>query len=105
MGFRTAKGQLATTETFRTIEIPRIVRGKPGGWEPTICLGWGYRFLRKLLETCSEGKVWRVDFKPGSGALLRELNEEETREVANREERVGFLPEWYVNADTGCNEP
>ncbi|KAF9267999.1 RAI1-domain-containing protein [Marasmius fiardii PR-910] len=99
VGFRTAKGYLTSVESFKTIEIPRMVRGKPGGWEPSVCLGWGYRFLRKLLDTCTEGKLWRVDFIPGSGARVRELSGDEMAEVINGEERVGFLPVWYVNAN------
>ncbi|KAF7336767.1 RAI1 domain-containing protein [Mycena venus] len=34
VGFRTPSGEITTTQTFRTVEIPRLVRGKAHGWEP-----------------------------------------------------------------------
>jgi hypothetical protein len=32
-------------QTFQTLEIPRMVRGKPGAWDPSVCL----RFVDALL--------------------------------------------------------
>ncbi|KAJ6531985.1 RAI1 like PD-XK nuclease-domain-containing protein [Mycena capillaripes] len=45
VGFRTPSGEITTTQTFRTVEIPRLVRGKAHAWDPARCLGWGERFL------------------------------------------------------------
>uniref|UniRef100_A0A0W0FGQ7 Decapping nuclease n=1 Tax=Moniliophthora roreri TaxID=221103 RepID=A0A0W0FGQ7_MONRR len=35
VGFRTPRGQLTSTKSYKTMEIPRMVRGKPGGWDPS----------------------------------------------------------------------
>ncbi|KAH9995835.1 RAI1 like PD-XK nuclease-domain-containing protein, partial [Russula vinacea] len=45
VGFRTPNGILKTTESFKTLEIPRMVRGKENAWDPQICLSWGESFL------------------------------------------------------------
>ncbi|ESK95351.1 protein rai1 [Moniliophthora roreri MCA 2997] len=95
VGFRTPRGQLISTKSYKTIEIPRMVRGKPGGWDPSVCLDWGYRFLRKLKETCEPGGVWRVKFVPGDGAWITQLDRGGEAEVINGEDRYGFLPRSY----------
>ncbi|KAF7374739.1 RAI1 domain-containing protein [Mycena sanguinolenta] len=48
VGFRTPGGEVTTTQTFRTVEIPRLVRGKAHGWDPGRCLAWGEAFLEFL---------------------------------------------------------
>ncbi|KAJ6507959.1 RAI1-domain-containing protein [Mycena vitilis] len=45
VGFRTPAGEVQTLQTFRTVEIPRLVRGKAHGWDPAVCLRWGEAFL------------------------------------------------------------
>ncbi|KAF8206227.1 hypothetical protein K438DRAFT_1816842 [Mycena galopus ATCC 62051] len=40
VGFRTPGGEVTTLQTFRTVEIPRLVRGKAHGWEPAKCLAF-----------------------------------------------------------------
>lgn len=98
VGFRTRAGVLTTTQSFKTIQIPRLVRGKPGGWDPLLCLDWGHRFLGFLKGTICGGSadaVWRVTFVPGSGISVVELDSSGIREVVNDEDRVGFLPSWY----------
>ncbi|KAF5359530.1 hypothetical protein D9756_003498 [Leucocoprinus leucothites] len=100
VGFRTPGGVVSTVQTFRTVEIPRLVRGKPGAWDPVQCLDWGNRFLefvKESVEEChgSRARVWRVGFSPGEGVRVRELNETEMAEVEAGEDRVGFLPGWY----------
>lgn len=39
---------MTTLQSFKVIEIPRLVRGKPGSWDPSVCLSWGDRFLEFL---------------------------------------------------------
>lgn len=111
VGFRTPSGRLTTVQLLRTVEIPRLVRGKPGAWDPSICLEWGDRFLTFLqakVESESGRQVWRVSFKPRVGITAVMLNEAEVAEVVNGEERVGFLPRWYwdelmaVHHDSGA---
>lgn len=108
MGFRTPAGVVSTVQPFKTVEIPRLVRGKAGAWDPLICLDWGNRFL-SLLQTVIEPdlsnndigragpKVWRAVFSPGIGVKLRQLDTTELSEVVHGEDRVGFLPRWYWN--------
>ncbi|KAF9572217.1 hypothetical protein EC968_010155 [Mortierella alpina] len=52
VGFRDDDGNVVTVETFKTIEIPRLVRGKDGAWDTTICtnfLDGAFNFLRKII--------------------------------------------------------
>lgn len=102
VGFRTPAGVVTTTQTFKTIHLPRLVRGKPDAWDPLICLDWGHRFitfLRKVVQAgddVSSSSVWRVRFVPSSGVSVQLLSgQSDIDEVVNGEERVGFLPRWY----------
>ena len=102
VGFRTPSGVITTTQTFKTIELPRQVRGKPGGWNPLVCLEWADRFLNSIKgigqapgsENASRS-VWRASFVPGTGVNVRLLGQSEVDEVVNMEDRIGFLPRWY----------
>lgn len=112
MGFRTPAGVLSTVQSFRTIEIPRLVRGKPGAWDPALCLEWGDRFLRELRNAIDnhppldQGKdelrpnlpVWRVSFSPKVGITVKQLDQAGVTDVeaGDDEERTGLLPKWYV---------
>ncbi|KAI9509830.1 RAI1-domain-containing protein [Russula earlei] len=101
VGFRTPNGQLVTVQSYKTLEIPRLVRGKQDAWDPQICLSWGDRFLTWIKSNVEQpgnaapGSVWRVKFTPCVGVELALLREEERREVEAGEDRVGFLPRWY----------
>ncbi|KAF4571259.1 decapping endonuclease targeting mRNA [Pleurotus pulmonarius] len=112
VGFRTPSGVLSTVQSFRTIEIPRLVRGKPGAWDPTLCLEWGDRFIRELRDAIdvhsppdkrndgnlSDLPVWRVSFSPKVGITVKQLDDAGVMDVeaGDDEERIGFLPKWYV---------
>lgn len=100
MGFRTPGGVVSTVQKFRTVEIPRLVRGKPSAWDPLLCLDWGKRFLEFVQENVAESgpektSVWRVWFSPGTGVRARELDGTEMAEVEHGEDRTGLLPGWY----------
>ncbi|TFK40441.1 RAI1 like PD-XK nuclease-domain-containing protein [Crucibulum laeve] len=98
VGFRTPAGVVITTQSFKTMELPRLVRGKPGAWDPLVCLAWGHRFLtflRDVVQQQGNTPVWRAKFVPGSGATVRRLDEDDVVDVVGGEERVGFLPRWY----------
>ncbi|KAF8972217.1 RAI1-domain-containing protein [Flammula alnicola] len=104
VGFRTPAGVVSTVQSFKTIQLPRLVRGKPGAWDPLVCLDWGYQVLT-FLKDMARGTardpngfpvpVWRVKFVPGKGVNVEELDSAGIEEVANGEDRVGFLPKWY----------
>lgn len=101
VGFRTPAGILTTTQLFKTMEMPRLVRGKPGAWDPQVCLDWGNRFfcfLKTLVEGASQPSgmsVWRVKFVPKNGVFVSDLDQAGIKDVIGGEERVGFLPTWY----------
>ncbi|KAJ6623977.1 RAI1 like PD-XK nuclease-domain-containing protein, partial [Mycena sp. CBHHK59/15] len=96
VGFRTPSGQVTTTQVFKTIEIPRLVRGKAHAWDPVLCLRWGHEFLnflKKQVGGQSETSVWRVKFGPKVGVEM--LDASDVGDVVAGEDRVGFLPRWY----------
>lgn len=103
VGFRTPAGIVTTTQSFKTIEIPRLVRGKPGAWDPLVCLDWGHTFIsflkEKILKEASHldkpASVWRVKFTPRVGISVGILDPPGVENVAGGEDRVGFLPTWY----------
>ncbi|KAJ3516880.1 hypothetical protein NLJ89_g859 [Agrocybe chaxingu] len=111
VGFRTPAGVVTTVQSFKTIQLPRLVRGKPGAWDPLVCLDWGRRVLMFLKDTArarpqDENRhsipVWRVRFVPGSGLNIEELDRAGVEDVENGEDRVGFLPRWHweeINAN------
>ena len=89
-----------TTQSFRTVEIPRSVRGKAGAWDPIICLDWGDRFLSFLHDTLpvdTKKDVWRVTFTPKVGISVVILDASGVEDVMGGDDRVGFLPRWYWN--------
>jgi RAT1-interacting protein len=110
VGFRSPRGEVQTLQTFRTLEIPRLVRGKPDAWDPSVCLAWGNMFLTQVhgwmknLESKENGgeshdrRVGRILFTQYEGVTFRELDEEEIGEVRNGEDRIGFLPTWYMDS-------
>ncbi len=92
--------QVTTVQSFDTTKIPRLVRGKAGSWDPSICLNWGEEiltFLKKILggSDADKASVWRVKFVPKEGVTIMKLTDNLVDEVVNGEERVGFLPKWY----------
>ena len=113
VGFRKPNGILATLQTFKTVQIPRLVRDKPGGWNPLVCLEFGHRVLAFLKDTVqrdiqierssTSSGVWRVKFVPGSGLSVGKLSLKEVDEVVNGEDRVGFLPRWYWDEIQGLD--
>lgn len=40
--------------------------------------------------------MWRVKFNPGSGVSVHQLDKTGVEDVEAREDRVGFLPKWYL---------
>ncbi|KAG8762290.1 decapping endonuclease targeting mRNA [Ceratobasidium sp. 423] len=134
VGFRTHQGRISTLQTFETLALPRMVRGKPGAWDPKPCLVFAEKLLRFIRSTLTEDKqsgastntavgsadttksgetdgakpspieetnqrnavVWRLEIRPGTQMVtLYKLEPSEVEEVANGEDRVGFLPTWF----------
>ncbi|KNZ73904.1 Protein RAI1 [Termitomyces sp. J132] len=100
VGFRTPSGVLTTTQSFKTVQLPRMIRGKPDAWDPLICLAWGDRvisFLKDVVRGTAdeESSIWRVKFTPQKGVTVTMLDKINAEDVRGGEDRVGFLPTWY----------
>jgi RAT1-interacting protein len=100
VGFRSTRGILQQTQTFRTLELPRLVRGKPNTWDPNVCLHWGNELLQNIktwMTDLASSDVGRVLFTPGAGVSFSRLDDAQVLEVVAGEDRVGFLPNWYYH--------
>jgi RAT1-interacting protein len=100
VGFRTPNGKLTTVQSFKTLELPRMVRGKPNAWDAQICLDWAEKFLTWVKKNVTSRivapeSVWRVKFTPRVGVELTLLHDIARKEVEAGEDRIGFLPTWY----------
>lgn len=87
-------------QSFKTIEMPRLVRGKPGAWDPLTCLEWAERlltFLKEMTGGQPDDRVWRVKFIPKEGVRVEVLDRMAVTEVVGQDEemRMGFLPGFY----------
>lgn len=51
LGFRDHKGTLLSHEHYRTMDLPRLVRGKPGQWNANDNLAFGAHILHWLHQT------------------------------------------------------
>ncbi|WFC94362.1 decapping endonuclease targeting mRNA [Malassezia brasiliensis] len=59
LGFRDQKGTLLSHEHYRTMDLPRLVRGKPGQWNANDNLAFGAHTLHWLHQTVrSEMERW-----------------------------------------------
>jgi RAT1-interacting protein len=91
-------------QSFKTIQIPRLVRNKPGAWDPVLCLDWGHRFLMFLNDAIrgtppsEDTRVWRVKFTPNAGVSIVLLDQDAVKDVEGGEDRVGILPRWYLDS-------
>jgi len=115
VGFRNHAGVLTSLQQFQTMQLPRLVRGKPGAWNPMLCFEWGYELLSFIRNAIlagarerTEDLVWRARFVPGQGVQFRKLHQAEMEEVSGNEDRIGFLPRWYweeLNASSHEQKP
>ena len=103
VGFRTHAGVLTGLQHYQTMQIPRMVRGRPGAWNAMVCIGWGYELLSffqsriaaDVRNGAGQDAVWRATLVPGSGVELRRLDRAGIADVSAGEDRIGFLPRWY----------
>ncbi|KAG9017208.1 decapping endonuclease targeting mRNA [Tulasnella sp. 427] len=103
VGFRTPDGRIAHVHGYRTLDFPQAAKER-GEWDGAVCLNFAFEFLTHLLRyTSSDQKhhsnscVWRITFRPGTGATITRLtwDSPEYSEVVNGEDREGFLPTSY----------
>ncbi|KAM0791721.1 hypothetical protein ACM66B_003990 [Microbotryomycetes sp. NB124-2] len=53
VGFRDRSGFLTTVQEFKTLDLPRLVRGKPHAWDKTILLSSASQILSFIVKTIS----------------------------------------------------
>ncbi|KDN41152.1 RAI1-domain-containing protein [Tilletiaria anomala UBC 951] len=109
VGFRDHKGMLQAYQEFKTLEIPRLVRGKPHAWDPKACLNFAAALLdhierlmrtSKTNQTAASPNVWRITWQPGQPEVaMRQLSEKQIAEDITKGEqaRFGILPREFVN--------
>lgn len=108
VGFRSTRGILQQAQTFRTLELPRLVRGKPNAWDPNVCLHWGNELLQNVktwMTDLAPSDVGRILFTPGTGVTFSRLDDSQVLEVVAGEDRVGFLPNWYYHERVNVASP
>ncbi|CCU97772.1 unnamed protein product [Malassezia sympodialis ATCC 42132] len=63
IGFRDAQGTLLSHQTYRTADLPRLVRGRPGQWNPNDNLAYGANILDFVRQQVrAEMERWCHDF-------------------------------------------
>ncbi|KDQ14966.1 hypothetical protein BOTBODRAFT_131994 [Botryobasidium botryosum FD-172 SS1] len=113
VGYRFRSGIVEYTESFRTLDIPQIVRGKGAhAWDAGVCLNFADAFLNFLdgiIATSTNDPrlpLWRISFLPRKGIMVRRLhNRKEVLDVqgGGDSDRVGILPTWFWNHATGTS--
>ncbi|KAB5593975.1 Protein RAI1 [Ceratobasidium theobromae] len=67
VGFRTKQGRISTLQTLETLSIPRLIRGKPGAWDPKPCLVFAenlLQFIRSTIEADKQHHKENTDDSP-----------------------------------------
>ncbi len=105
VGFRSKDGILQSTQSLRTLDIPRMVRSKNSRpWDAGVCLNFAEAFLHHLRQTMEQTSsapetVWRLTFIPRRGISLEIVEDQDMLdEIRNGEDRVGFLPSEFFRA-------
>ncbi|KAF9123723.1 hypothetical protein BGX30_001288 [Mortierella sp. GBA39] len=91
VGFRDDDGNVVTVETFKTMEIPRLVRGKDGAWDTTICINFldaVLNFLRKQIKVDDPEVSYTIRWAPPYKAI----------EVEYIGKGPSFLTERFLNS-------
>ncbi|KAG9128077.1 decapping endonuclease targeting mRNA [Ceratobasidium sp. 392] len=96
VGFRTPQGRLTTLQTFQTLGLPRMVRGKPGAWDPNTCLvfaGKLLRFVRTTLETDSRGYSEDTAVAEGKSTEVEERDKKDQAQARPIVWRLSIKPD------------
>ncbi|KAL1914309.1 uncharacterized protein VTP21DRAFT_9002 [Calcarisporiella thermophila] len=103
VGFRDNHGILRSLRSFDTLHIPRIVRGKPGMWNPNVCLNFADALLSWIKSIIKNGKEDRGNPRTTWTIAFKEPFKEVTLEYAG--EKNSFLPEKYIEKMDKDNTP
>ncbi|ORX83401.1 RAI1-domain-containing protein [Basidiobolus meristosporus CBS 931.73] len=88
VGFRDDDGYLRSVQTLKTLEIPRMVRGK-GYWDATVCLNFANAFLdwlQRQITVDNPKATYTITFKEPFRAI----------EIVYEGEKNSFLTEAYL---------
>ena len=78
-GFRDDYGKILDLQMLRTLEIPRMVRGKKNMWDPATCLEFTETLLDSLRGATQESKCYQLNYcAPFKCVTLHEIDENET---------------------------
>lgn len=120
-GFRDHRGTLVTHQGFSTLDMPRLVRGKPHAWDPMASLNFAHAALTAVrkhihaampFDACKPPRdageavetypVFRISLdmaNPSSKTLIvSQLSQEDVAaqvQGSPGKDRVGFLPQSY----------
>jgi RAT1-interacting protein len=116
-------GRVNSFSSFKTLELPRLVRPKPHAWDPQALLSSANSILQFIkstissdaetqifetsftnlssedgLELIKDWPIWRVSFDGDGELRVRKLEGVDRQELVERksEDRVGFLTKRWV---------
>ncbi|KAL5526380.1 RAI1 [Sanghuangporus sanghuang] len=95
VGFRNPAGRIVQMQSFKTVQMPRLVRGKPGAWDPNLCLQWGSQFLAFLQSAIQSWELEEPNSANGSDNHSSSSESASGRKKRAKEEcvwRVTFRP-------------
>lgn len=86
VGFRSREGELAAIQELKTLDMPRMIRGKPHAWDPSVALNTASSLLYFIYESISGAESTRT--------AERRLREDEAKEVPAQWPvfRISFQP-------------
>ncbi|KAJ3739234.1 RAI1-domain-containing protein [Lentinula detonsa] len=98
VGFRTPSGQLTSTQSFQTMQIPRMVREKAENkristpWNPSLCLAWCHHFLAYLKRTLAACESDDIPNHQNPAEDPEEKVQHDYSPIPTQVWRVSFLP-------------
>ncbi|XP_061701814.1 decapping and exoribonuclease protein-like [Syngnathoides biaculeatus] len=88
-GFRNDDGVVVSVRTYRTAEIPRLVRDEPLPWTPAVCVNFCNEFLSYVKRVVTEDN-------PHVVYLFSRKSRSDLTYSVHRDSPYSFLPDWYV---------
>ncbi|KAI8512322.1 hypothetical protein Bbelb_089610 [Branchiostoma belcheri] len=90
-GFRDDSGVVHFLETFKTMEIPNIIKADSHTWNPSVCVNFCDQFLSHVKKVVQEDNcrlVYLFTWRPNCPVT----------HTVHRDSEYSFLPDWYTQA-------